>query len=328
MATKSRKRIEIPVEIAARVLFKADRTCCVCRTAGKPVQLHHIDEDPKNSVERNLAVLCLECHTDTMIRGGFHRKLDADQVLLYRDDWNQVVAQRRAAADARAASTGPGQSAELKSLTTTLDILKERKQYWVLAVQYDALGNTDLRDKYVELALQDESDDDAVIFLRSMQGRQDLIPQEAIQREVQRREKYEDWSQLGRLYEKIGDYKKAVQCYCKTILEDLKDDRVFAAAFYLKELAQTDLSGRLFEDAYKKASDERDLWWQIRALQELGWEDELKSVLVKHRAEIEKAGNTFLRQELYRVTGETDKLYEERRRSAEGLRIERVAPPE
>src|SRR5260370_38466203 len=139
MAIRSKKRIDIPVELAARVLFKADRTCCVCRTAGKPVQLHHIDEDPSNTVERNLAVLCLECHTDTMIRGGFHRKLDSDQVVLYRDDWNQVVAQRRAATDARAASTGPERSARLKTLTTTFDILQARGPHWRLALQHNTL---------------------------------------------------------------------------------------------------------------------------------------------------------------------------------------------
>jgi hypothetical protein len=263
-----------------------------------------------------------------MLRGGFHRKLDADQVILYRDDWSQVVAQRRAAVYAQSTSVGPDRAAELKSLTTTLDILKERKQYWWLAVHYDALGNTDLRDKYIELTLQQGSDDETLIFLRSMQGRQDLIPSKVIQREVRRREKHRDWSQLGRLYSKIGDYKKAVQCYCKTILEALEEGNVFAAAYYLKELSEAELSGRLFEAAYRKASDQHDLWWQIRALQELGWEGELKSVLVKHRTEIEKTENSELREELYRATGETDKLYEERRRMAEGVRIEQIGPQE
>src|SRR5471030_322313 len=284
---KSKKKSTIPPDLAARVLFKADRTCCVCRTAGKPVQLHHIDEDPSNSIERNLAVLCLDCHTDTQIRGGFHRKLDGDQVVLYRDDWNQVIAQRRAAIDARAIATETERTVELKSLTTTLDILKERQQFWLLAVHYDALGNNDLRDKYIELTLQQRHDDDTLIFLRSMQGRQDLIPAEVIKREVRPRRKHSDWSQLGRLYEKVGDYNNAVRSYCKSVLRSLDEGNVFSAAYYLKELSQTQLHGRLFEAAYRKATDAGDLWWQIRALQELGWKDELKSILQKHRAEIE-----------------------------------------
>jgi hypothetical protein len=131
---KRKQKNATPVDLAAGVLFRSDRTCCVCRTAGKPVQIHHIDEDLSNSIERNLAVLCFDCHTDTQVRGGFHRKLDADQVILYRDDWIQVVARRRAVVDARAVSAPEGNSAELTLLTTTLDVLKEHEQYWQLAV--------------------------------------------------------------------------------------------------------------------------------------------------------------------------------------------------
>jgi len=80
-------RVEIPADIAAQVLFQSDRTCCVCRERRRPVQIHHIDGNPANSVADNLAVLCLECHRDTQVRGGFDRKLDAAQIVLYRDDW-------------------------------------------------------------------------------------------------------------------------------------------------------------------------------------------------------------------------------------------------
>jgi hypothetical protein len=68
-------RTEIPSEIAAQVLFESDRTCCVCRVPGRPIQIHHIDDDPSNSPADNLAVLCFDCHRDTQIRGGFDRKL-------------------------------------------------------------------------------------------------------------------------------------------------------------------------------------------------------------------------------------------------------------
>ncbi len=89
------QRIEIPQEVAARVLFLSDRTCCVCRIPRKAIQIHHIDDDPSNSLEENLAVLCLECHRETQIRGGFDRKLDTHQVVLYRTDWYSVVDRRR-----------------------------------------------------------------------------------------------------------------------------------------------------------------------------------------------------------------------------------------
>jgi Protein of unknown function (DUF3298) len=84
-------RVEIPTDVAAEVLFLSDRTCCVCRQRLRPVQLHHIDDHPENSVADNLAVLCLDCHRETQIRGGFDRKLDAAQVRLYKLDWLKRV---------------------------------------------------------------------------------------------------------------------------------------------------------------------------------------------------------------------------------------------
>jgi hypothetical protein len=63
---------------------------------GKTGQIHHIDDDPSNNEESNLSVLCLVCHRETQIRGGFDRKLDASQIILYRDNWLQLVAKRRA----------------------------------------------------------------------------------------------------------------------------------------------------------------------------------------------------------------------------------------
>ena len=89
-----KNRVEIPDEIAAEVLFRSNRTCCVCREK-KPVQIHHIDENPENYDEDNLAVLCFDCHRDTQLRGGFDRKLDSAQIRRYRKDWLIRVANKR-----------------------------------------------------------------------------------------------------------------------------------------------------------------------------------------------------------------------------------------
>jgi hypothetical protein len=80
-------------------MFKSDRTCCVCHERGKPIQIHHTNEDPSNNDPDNLSVLCFHCHDETQIKGGFGRKLDESQVKHYRDDWHQRVAARREAAD-------------------------------------------------------------------------------------------------------------------------------------------------------------------------------------------------------------------------------------
>jgi tetratricopeptide (TPR) repeat protein len=321
---KRKSRELIPVDVAARVLFNADRTCCVCRTQGKPVQIHHLDEDPSNNGELNLAVLCFDCHTDTQLRGGFHRKLDSDQVVLYRDDWRRIVELRRAKFDTKVSNAGSNRASHLKSLTTRLEILKETQQFLLLVFEYQAIGNVELRDKNIELAINQDPSDESVIFLRLLQGKRELIPTEMIEREIKRMETSSDWSQLARLYSKLGDHKNAIINYCKTVIEDLEHGGVFTAAYYLKELSGSEMHADLFEIAYREFTDAGDLWWRIRALEELGWDEELKSVLLTHRAEIEESKRPYLLIKLYNATSESEKLHQVERDLAENTRMVRV----
>lgn len=85
----------IPNGLASDVLFASDNTCCVCRERGKSLQIHHIDEDPNNNGFENLSALCLQCHNETQIRGGFGRKLNAQLITKYRDEWFERVILRR-----------------------------------------------------------------------------------------------------------------------------------------------------------------------------------------------------------------------------------------
>lgn len=98
-----KERVPISSDVAARVLFASDYACCVCRDPGRSVQIHHIDDDPGNNTEANLSVLCLLCHEQTQVKGGFSRKLDPKLVTQYRDDWLYRVALRRDRADELAA---------------------------------------------------------------------------------------------------------------------------------------------------------------------------------------------------------------------------------
>lgn len=107
-----KNRVSIPKTIASEVLFLSDRTCCICNARGKRVQIHHIDEKPSNNDKSNLAVLCLDCHNETMIKGGNSRMLDANQVILYRDEWLIRVNQRKAKADELASIQSVTGSAE------------------------------------------------------------------------------------------------------------------------------------------------------------------------------------------------------------------------
>ena len=91
----AKQRPPIPDNIAAEVLLASDRTCCVCQEKGKPVQIHHIDGNPSNNVVENLAVLCLDCHNETQIKGGFGRQLTSLVVTKYRDEWLKTVTLKR-----------------------------------------------------------------------------------------------------------------------------------------------------------------------------------------------------------------------------------------
>ncbi|MEN9613009.1 MAG: hypothetical protein RLZZ628_3823 [Bacteroidota bacterium] len=95
MAKVKKIRTPLPKDTSSEILYLSERTCCVCTTRGKPIQIHHIDETPSNNVIENLAVLCLDCHNETMLRGGFGRHLTADVVRRHRAGWLERVKARR-----------------------------------------------------------------------------------------------------------------------------------------------------------------------------------------------------------------------------------------
>jgi hypothetical protein len=136
---QKKQRIEIPSDIAAEVLFESDRTCCVCRLRGKPVQLHHIDDDPSNSSPENVAVLCFDCHRDTQIRGGFDRKLDAAQIKKYKADWVKRVQVKRDEQGA-ISQAPPGESGVLRYLQ-----IRERSEEhsYEFEADYPLIGTID-----------------------------------------------------------------------------------------------------------------------------------------------------------------------------------------
>jgi len=78
------------------------------------VTRQHIDDNHANSVRENLAVLCFDCHDQTQLGGGFGRRLDAAQVVRYRDDWESRVRKRREDADRLAVEVMSGAGVTLK----------------------------------------------------------------------------------------------------------------------------------------------------------------------------------------------------------------------
>lgn len=295
----AKRRIPIPEDVAARVLFRSDRRCCVCRVAGKPVQIHHIDEDPSNNDPANLAVLCLDCHRDTQLRGGFDRKLDAEQVRIYRDDWERVVEESRAEGK-RLSEERASPATKTRLAVGVAEILREKEQWWRLAVHYSIYGDDELRDKYIEKAIDEGVTDDTHCYLRGIQGRPDLIPVDVVECEIARLEGSDDHFQLARLLVRLERPIEATRAYLTGILESLDTEgrTPFSAAFYLKELAESGLIDELFIEALAEFTRDDDLWWQVRSLQELGWTDELRERVLAAEEEIENGDNMALMIEL------------------------------
>jgi hypothetical protein len=197
-------------------------------------------------------------------------------------------------------------------------------------IHYDVLGNTELRDKYIEVALStDEADDEMIMFVRGLQDRPDLIPVEVAERRLAQLEKQENWSQRARALKVLERFVDAATDYIRSVQASLGEGRFFSAAYYLKELVESGLIGGLFQEALQDARERGDLWWQVRALQELGRQDELTDLLLENSSTIDDLkldGSTtavMLKELLAAARGE-DALVEEFAKAEALLSTERL----
>jgi len=90
----AKKRIQIPDELAAKVMFASDRTCCVCRDPTRKTEIHHIDGDPSNNEFSNLAVVCKDCQSEAHTTHAFARNLTPDLIRKYNESWQATVRAR------------------------------------------------------------------------------------------------------------------------------------------------------------------------------------------------------------------------------------------
>lgn len=86
-------RKKINTKLAAEVIFKSNRQCCVCNERGD--HIHHINGDNSKSDFDNLAFLCYKCHNDATIKNSMSRELSPELVIKYRDLKYKTVAAER-----------------------------------------------------------------------------------------------------------------------------------------------------------------------------------------------------------------------------------------
>jgi len=140
-------------DIRAEVSHESDRTCCVCHEPGKAFQIHHIDDDPSNNSRENLAILCLACHNNTQLKGGFGRHLSASDVRQFRKDWLGRVDARKAKVDEILVGKMTQHSSLAKKVKETTDLLQEQRDDFSMRLFVNALPGT-LAAAYKEISGQ------------------------------------------------------------------------------------------------------------------------------------------------------------------------------
>jgi hypothetical protein len=93
MPKNSRRRT--PRSIEEEILFRSDHTCCICRLRGKDVQIHHIDGNPADCRPENLAVVCLDCHSNVTGTRGLGKAYNPGEIRRYKRAWEKQVADSR-----------------------------------------------------------------------------------------------------------------------------------------------------------------------------------------------------------------------------------------
>lgn len=116
-------RTTIPNNTAVQLLFANRRRCCICREARKPVHIHHIDEDPSNNEWDNLAVLCLDHHSDVTGNQGLGRNYTQAEISLYKENWEEQCARWRSNSEADTGSMREDETVEpIQSFTKRVNL--------------------------------------------------------------------------------------------------------------------------------------------------------------------------------------------------------------
>lgn len=94
---KQSKRPPIPGPIQRNIKEKNLGVCCVCKERGLGINLHHIDGNPTNNAEDNIAVLCVkehdQHHRPHVYNKLHHLELGAEKIKAYKSEWEQTVSE-------------------------------------------------------------------------------------------------------------------------------------------------------------------------------------------------------------------------------------------
>lgn len=123
-------------------MFRNKHICCVCRSHGKHVQIHHINGNPSDNSLVNLTVLCLDCHSRVTSNEGLGRRISLGELRKYKREWESLNSGQLVKPESLAKNVEKGllkadisrlmiQAISLKSTTRRLEAIKQIESYGV-----------------------------------------------------------------------------------------------------------------------------------------------------------------------------------------------------
>jgi len=85
----------IPSKTQEKIWTKNLGVCCVCKERGIGINFHHIDSNPANNTEDNIALLCVQEHDQHHRPHSYdqtkHLELGANKIREFKQEWEQTV---------------------------------------------------------------------------------------------------------------------------------------------------------------------------------------------------------------------------------------------
>lgn len=96
----NKKRSPIPKSQKRRLLEKNGYSCCVCKSNNIGLHLHHIDENPSNNDDENIAVLCVREHDRHHRPSNYnekanHLELTSDKISQNKKKWEAFITETK-----------------------------------------------------------------------------------------------------------------------------------------------------------------------------------------------------------------------------------------
>lgn len=168
------------------------------------------------------------------------------------------------------------------------------------------IGEIDLRDKYVDMALPNASPYYQVM-LKRMQGRVHELSVEVQQAAIDdtSNDRVNQFSVLSA----IGNTAAATSVAVSLASDSIAKGQWFAAAYTIK-YRLLPMAKRLFAMALDDFAAADDIWWQLRCFDELGWHDAAHELILRNETKIRESDEFLLKQRLAAEKGD-EKEYAE-----------------